>query len=311
MMRLAKDKVRRSVLVIAIAGFAVLGLVGRPAAQVSSISSSVSYQAPDWPFQGAVHYYGSGSGNPSTSDTFIEVLHGLQYHASTDGTVTELDMGAGEDLEFCGPGEMYAGPLGMWLASFDGVRNWVEIYVPWGDSAYPMFTRSLLARTFWDSWQSHTSVGGSSIETSHADYGWVTVAIDAMEQHYPYRNPEYDGNDPSRLGLSLPSEPPPDWEIGSTVDMSHSDGVHYGVNFKGYDEICGGRQTYVFSVRSGELVACGWGHFGPIFVASQDALDSSPPPSFPVDAYWHEPLRGCEGAFPMDALLHMASRASQ
>ncbi len=311
MKRSAKNKVRRLALAIAVAGFAVLGLVGRPAAQVDSISSSVSYQAPDWPFQGAVHYYGSGSGNPLTSDAYLEVLHGVQYHSSTDGTVTELDVGAGEGLEFCGPGEMYVGPLGIWLSSFDGIRNWVDWYIPWGDTAYPMYTRSLFASTFLDSWQSHTRVGGSSIEVRHADYGWVTVTIGAMERHYPYADPDHDGSGPPQSGFSLPSEPPPDWEIGSTVNMSHSDGVHYGITVTPSEYTCGGQQTYVFSVKSGELVGCGWGYLGPIFVAPRDVLDSSPPPSFPVDAYWHDPLRGCEGAFPMDALLHTANRGSQ
>ncbi len=305
---------RAMTVAVGCAVMATLVLPGQATAEANSNRGYVAHEAPDWPFRGAVHYYGSGLAWISAPDAETGARYGIRYRSSTDGAVTELDLGTGDNLEFCGPGEMFAGPLGIWFDYPDGTRtgHWTHIYVPWGDAAYPMYTRSLLARTFTDAWQSDTEIGGRAIGVRNADYGgWLTLAFDTEERHYRLVDLGLYRGDVHPSEFRPPPEPPPDWEIGRTVDMSHSDGVHFGINVSLHEDICGGRQTYVFSVESGEFVGCGWGYLGPIFIAPQDVLDSSPSPSFPVDAYWHDPLRGCESAFPMDALLDMTDQIAK
>lgn len=278
------------------------------AASAGTNGSHMSHASPEWPFVGTVDVF-----SPNFWSTgFAELLHGIRYRSSFDGNITELDIASGDEVFFCGS-EFYAGPLGVWF-SYRGDRlDSVDVYVPWGDTAYPMYTSSLLTDN-WDHWgpnywQPTTMVGGSVVEAEYADYGWIAVSVDGEERYYRTGSAEWyeDEVDPSEF--VPPPEPPPEWEIGSLVRTSGSDGVHYGISFFVYDTTCEGPDNYVFSVDSGELVACGAGFMGPVFVAPRATLVSAPSPAFPTLSYWGDYRHDCGDVFSMDELRYKTSNA--
>lgn len=285
------------------------------AASTDDNGGTVSYWAPDWPFQGAVHYYDFGLESGQSSLPATDAHYGIRFYSSIDGEVTDLRLGTSENLRMCGPGEMVVNRHGIVYdhlnSDFTGSTS---MYIPWGDAAYPIYTQASLpgwpVDYLWHSTNSNRAakmkIEESAIEVEYVDDAWVELAIGNLKRYYFVGDAGDLGDDEASLTYTPPDDPLPDQEIGHSVFVSGTDGIHYGISLTD-ESRCGTRQTYIFSVRSGALVACGRAYLGPILVGPDTSTEPLDDVAFPSEVYWNRPQNLCDGALTLDGVLNVAN----
>lgn len=307
--------VSMGVIVIALfaTGWPVLERIA--AASTDDDSGTVSYRAPDWPFQGAVHYYDFGLESGQSSLTALDPHYGIRFYSSVDGEVTDLRLGTGENIRMCGPGEMMANKHGIVYDHLDSdFTGSTSMYIPWGGAAYPVYTQASLpgwpVDYLWHSTNGNGSakmkIGESVVEVNNVDYAWIELAIGNEKRYYFVGYAGALGDDEASLTYTPRDDPPPDHEIGHSVFVSGTDGIHYGISLT--DEFrCGTLRTYVFSMQSGALVACGRAYLGPILVGPDTSAEAPDDVAFPSEVYWNRPQNLCDGALTLDGVLNVAN----
>lgn len=252
---------------------------------VRSVSLSCG-PAPQWPFRGMIAYEGPDGSYRASIDNRIGAINGdfgLGFYNMNDGRVSCVRISEGASL--CGGGTIYVDKAGVrWHYGTAGVNQEWNIFVPWGDHAFPLFVDSQgpdgwpRDRYRWHSRFGSRAAFGSGVadlELSIAGREWLGLATTRESKYYQIKSQQVNQANVTDYGLRLPETVADDFfereryspEDHFLASFAGTDGEWYGITILPYEPPCAGMLTYIIDSSTGRLITCGWARVGPLLVA--------------------------------------------